>query len=94
MLGIALINRRILAVAAFLIAVAAPLSRAAAQPASYDELHRMKAMQVMHEMDMDKKGYVTREEFMKFMEQLYDRMDKNHDGKIDANEWMGKRGPG
>jgi hypothetical protein len=92
MLGIKLINRRSLAVAAVLIAAAVPVSRAAAQPDSYERLHRMKAMEVMHEIDADKKGYVTREEFMKFQEEFFDRMDKNHDGKVDAKEWMGKGG--
>jgi Ca2+-binding EF-hand superfamily protein len=79
-----------------LISVAAPLGRTAAQSTdevrSYAQLMRKKAMEVMHMMDADKKGYVTREEFVKFQEQFFDRMDKNHDGKVDAKEWMGKAG--
>jgi hypothetical protein len=96
MLGIKLMNRRSLAVAALLIAVVAPVGRAAAREDSnhadsyYSLATRMKPMDVMHVIDTDKKGYVTREEFMKFQEEFFDRMDKNHDGKVDAKEWMGK----
>src|SRR2546422_8706544 len=74
---------------------AAPAARAAT-PSSTDEarswasLTRMKPMEVMHMIDTDKKGYVTREEFMKFQEQLFDKMDKDHDGNVTASEWMGK----
>src|SRR5437870_13803953 len=88
-----------LAAAALLFAFVAPVARAAGpltsdEARSYDQLARMKAMEVMHMIDADKKGYVTREEFMKFQEQFFDRMDQNHDGKVDAKEWMGKARPG
>jgi Ca2+-binding EF-hand superfamily protein len=94
-----LLNRRSLAPAALLFAVVAPVAHAAAptssdEARSYNQLARMKPMEVMHMIDTDKKGYVTREEFMKFQEQFFDRMDQNHDGKVDAKEWMGKAGTG
>ncbi len=94
-----LLNRRSLATAALLFAVVAPVARAAVptssdEARSYDQLARMKPMEVMHMIDTDKKGYVTREEFMKFQEQFFDRMDQNHDGKVDVKEWMGKAGTG
>jgi hypothetical protein len=57
---------------------------------SWAALQRMKPMEVMHAIDADKKAYVTREEFMKFQEELFARMDRNADGKVDAKEWMGK----
>jgi hypothetical protein len=56
---------------------------------SWNALHKMKPMDVMHLVDADKKGYVTLEQFMKFQEELFQRIDRNHDGKIDADEWMG-----
>jgi hypothetical protein len=56
---------------------------------SWAALRKMKPMEVMHMVDEDKKGYVTKEEFMKFQEQFFDRMDRDHDGKISAQEWMG-----
>ncbi len=88
-----------LAAAALLFAFVAPVARAAApttsdEARSYDQLARMKAMEVMHMIDKDKKGYVTREEFLSFQEQFFDRMDQNHDGKVDPKEWMGKAGTG
>ena len=94
-----LLNRRTIAAAALLFAVAAPVARAAApttsdEARSYNQLARMKPMEVMHMIDSDKKGFVTREEFLKFQEQFFDRMDQNHDGKVDPREWMGKAGTG
>jgi len=96
MSGMKLMIGRTLAVATLLAGIAAaPIARAAG-PASSDEarswaaLQRMKAMDVMHMVDADKKGYVTKEEFMKFQEQFFDRMDRDKDGKVNAQEWMGK----
>src|SRR5438445_1968924 len=88
-----------LAAAALLFAFVAPVARAAAPTTndvarSYNRLARMKPMEVMHMIDSDKKGFVTREEFLKFQEQFFDRMDQNHDGKVDPREWMGKAGTG
>ena len=94
-----LLNRRSLATAALLFAVVAPVARAAVptssdEARSYNQLARMKPMEVMHMIDSDKKGFVTREEFLKFQEQFFDRMDQDHDGKVDPREWMGKAGTG
>jgi len=37
-------------------------------------------------MDKDKDGTVSRQEFMKFMSDEFDRLDVNKDGELDANE--------
>ena len=37
-------------------------------------------------MDKDQNGKVSREEFMKFMQEEFDRMDKNRDGELDVKE--------
>jgi Ca2+-binding EF-hand superfamily protein len=42
----------------------------------------------MHQMDINKDGMVTKAEFMKYMGSLYDRMDKNNDDKVTAEEWL------
>jgi EF hand len=87
---------RSIAIAALLLAGAAPLAGRAGEVTSTDQarawaaLHQMKPMEVMHMIDADRKGYLTREEFMKFQSEFFDRMDRNHDGKVDAEEWMGK----
>jgi EF hand len=98
MSGMRLVFGRTLAVAALLVGMAVAPAARAAGPSSTDEvrswsaLQKMKAMAVMHMVDADKKGYVTKEEFMKFQEQFFDRMDRDHDGKVTAQEWMGKGG--
>jgi EF hand len=66
----------------------------AAHVNSWSAMRKMKPMDVMHMVDADKKGYVTKEEFIKFQEQFFDRMDRDHDGKVTAQEWMGGGGKG
>ena len=60
-------------------------------PPSYYALMKMKPAEQMRLMDPDKKGYVTKEEFMKFhkamAEKMFDNMDKNHDGKLTEAEF-------
>ena len=57
-------------------------------PSSFFALKQMKPMDVMHQMDPDKDGFVTRAEFMKYMDALYTRMDRNKDGKVSSEEWL------
>ena len=84
-----------LALAAALVAVMATIPNAHAadtsqdmMPAGYASLMKMKPMEVMHLMDKDKKGYVTKSEFMKFHEQMFEKMDKNHDDKLSEAEFV------
>ena len=56
--------------------------------AEYIDFLNMKPMQARHMMDSRNKGYVAKEEFMKFHEEMFDRMDKDHDGKIAPQEWL------
>jgi hypothetical protein len=60
------------------------------RPEGYAALLEMKPMDAMHLMDVDGKGHVTREDFMRFQQQVFDRMDKDHDGKATAEEWVGR----
>jgi hypothetical protein len=46
---------------------------------------------MMKAMDKNKDGMVTREEFMTYMGQQYDRMDQNKDGKLSRTEFMDKK---
>lgn len=54
------------------------------------QMQAKKPMKVMHMMDKDNKGYVTKQEFMKFHEDLFDRMDKDHNGQLSTQEWLGR----
>jgi hypothetical protein len=60
-------------------------------PPSYGAMMKMKPMDVMHMMDTEKQGYVTREQFMKFHEAMFEKMDKNKDGQVSAKEWATDR---
>ncbi len=37
-------------------------------------------------MDTDKNGKISKAEWMKFMEQEFDRLDTNHNGELDVKE--------
>lgn len=52
----------------------------------------LQRLQVMAMMDANGDHAVGREEFMKFHEALFDRMDRNHDGSIDRDEWQRRLG--
>jgi hypothetical protein len=80
--------------AAALVAVLATIPSARASDVSYDQmppsyapLMKMKPKEVMRLMDPDKKGYVTKSDFMKFHEMMFEKMDKNHDGKLSESEF-------
>jgi hypothetical protein len=74
---------------AFLTAAhAAEEMRTGGPPAEYTQYLKMKPMELMHMMDPDKKGFVTKEEFTKFHEEFFDKLDKDHDGKVTQEEWM------
>ncbi len=85
----------VLVVSAALVAIACVPTFAyaadAKYPSNWSEFLRMQAMPAMHMMDSDKKGYVTKEEFMKFQEEFFSRMDKDHDGKVTGEEWVGHK---
>jgi hypothetical protein len=68
-------------------ALAADASKEDKMPKTYSALMKMKPVEVMHMMDNGKKGFVTREEFMKFYEELFNRMDKDKNGKITEPEF-------
>ena len=59
-------------------------------PSSYAAMMKMKPMDIMHMMDKDKAGSVSREQFMTFHESMFEKMDKNKDGKLSREEWLGQ----
>jgi hypothetical protein len=44
------------------------------------------ARQLLLAMDVDKTGKISREEWMKFMEAEFDRLDTKHTGELDLKE--------
>lgn len=78
-----------IAVAVLAFTPAALASDAAPQkmPSTFTALLEKEAVDVMHMMDAGKKGYVTKEEFMKFQEALFEKIDKDGDRKLTAPEF-------
>ncbi len=64
-------------------------SQAPKMPKSMGQLSKMDPVMVFKMLDRENKGYVTREEFMKFAEEVWNNMDNNRDGKVDRPEWTG-----
>ncbi len=50
----------------------------------------MRTMKMMHMMDTDNDGNVTKEEFMHYYEMVWDMMDPGHLGQIGVNKWIGQ----
>ena len=50
----------------------------------------MRTMKMMHMMDTNNDGKVTKEEFMHYYEMVWDMMDPKHLGEIGVNKWVGQ----
>ena len=51
-------------------------------PPSPAAMQKMKPSELYNMMDKDKDGYVTKEEFLKFQERVFDSWDKNKTGRL------------
>jgi hypothetical protein len=51
------------------------------------------ATQLLALMDTDKSGKVSKQEFMKFMEAEFDRLDKDKSGELDVKELLQMQRP-
>jgi Ca2+-binding EF-hand superfamily protein len=77
---------------AVLVAIWAILGAAVAQraavPKSQDKLAlgEPEVKQLLLLMDIDKSGKISKEEWMKFMESEFDRLDKDKKGQLDIKE--------
>jgi hypothetical protein len=82
----------VVVVIAVLIATGAMLGTAVAQKASAPKpqdsvaLGEDEVKKLLLLMDTDKNGKVSKETFMKFMEEEFERLDKNKTGELDAKE--------
>jgi len=82
----------VILVLAVLVATWATLGTAVAQRASVPKpqdklaLGEPEVKQLLLLMDTDKNGKITKQEWMKFMEAEFDRLDKDKSGDLDAND--------
>ena len=83
---------RVIVPIAVLVAIWAILGSAVAQkaaaPKSQDKLAlgEPEVKQLLLLMDTDKSGKISKEEWMKFMESEFDRLDKDKKGQLDTKE--------
>jgi len=81
---------KVLVVAAGLLAAGASLGTAAAQAADKPKdkltLGEVEVKQLILLMDADKNGKISREEYMRFMQAEFDRLDKDKNGELDVKE--------
>jgi EF hand len=63
-------------------------ARKAATPKAQDKLAlgEPEVMQLLLLMDTDKNGKISKQEWMKFMEAEFDKLDKDKKGELDAKE--------
>jgi Ca2+-binding EF-hand superfamily protein len=79
-------------VIAVLVVTGTKLGNAAAQKAAIPKPQNKLAIaenevkQLLPLMDTDKRGMVTRQEFMRFMEAEFERLDKNKQGELNVKE--------
>jgi hypothetical protein len=82
----------VVVVIAVLVATGTMLGTAVAQKASAPKpqdsvaLGEDEVKKLLLLMDTDKNGKVSKETFMKFMEEEFERLDKNKTGELDAKE--------
>jgi Ca2+-binding EF-hand superfamily protein len=82
----------IVVVIAVLVVTGTMLGSAAAQKASVPKPQNKLAIgeegvkQLLPLMDTDKKGMISRQEFMNFMEAEFERLDKNKKGELNVKE--------
>jgi Ca2+-binding EF-hand superfamily protein len=83
---------RITLVITVIVVICVGLENAAAQKASVPKSQDRLALgeddvkKLLLLMDTDKNGKVSKETFMKFMEEEFNRLDKNKTGELDAKE--------
>jgi EF hand len=82
------VTRKILPIvllSASLALVGAPFAQKAAVPRQIDKLALADehAMELLLLMDTDKKGKISKQEWMKFMEAEFDRLDQDKTGELD-----------
>jgi hypothetical protein len=60
--------------------------QAVPKPQTTTPLGELEVNQLLVLIDTDKKGKISKQEWMKFMEAEFDRLDKNNSGELDVKE--------
>jgi Ca2+-binding EF-hand superfamily protein len=67
-------------------ALATAFAQKASVPKKQAVLGQEEVRQLLLLMDTDKNGKISKQEWMKFMEAEFDRLDKDHSGDLDAKD--------
>ncbi len=59
-------------------------------PRSYSEFLKMDPVECMKMIDHEHKGYVTKEEYMRFHEAFFKSMAKKNADRVTREEWLGQ----
>lgn len=76
----------IIVVAAITLATLAQTKATAPKPQDRVALGEEQARQLLLLIDTDKKGKISKQEWMRFMEAEFDRLDKSKNGELDIEE--------
>jgi hypothetical protein len=70
------------------VAVHTAFAQKASVPKPQDKtaLIQSQVRQLLALMDIDKDGKISKQEWIRFMEAEFDRLDKDHDGSLDATD--------
>jgi|ERR1700675_5006267 hypothetical protein len=61
--------------------------RTGGPPAEFAKFLQMKPIDIMHMMDTTNRGKVSKAEWMKFQGDMFDNMDRDHKGFLDARDF-------
>ena len=88
-------RQKILVVTLAMASLFAAAGQEAATPKAHDNVARgeAEAKQLLLLMEPDKDGKVSKQEFMRFMEAEFDRLDKKKEGKLDVKELTKAQAP-
>jgi Ca2+-binding EF-hand superfamily protein len=69
-----------------IVAIMQVLFAGSAQAAGSQSGHSSQSQSLLRQMDTDRNGTVSKTEFLQFMSRRFNRLDKNHNGKLERNE--------
>lgn len=83
------LNQSAILIGVALVAFSALASAENLGTGGYSQLHTMEMMKMV---DANGDHMVSKQEFMDYYGNIFDELDTDHDGTIDAKEWVGTKG--